>query len=58
MPKVNRAVAKTAGASEADVVGPKHLEHFGAHQSHDQRELKNRQRGGGENDVLPACDAQ
>ena len=57
MTKMNRAVTQTAGAREADVVGPKHLEHFGAHQSHDQRELKNRQRDGGENDVFPASGA-
>jgi hypothetical protein len=43
---------------ELDVVGAQHLEHFGAHQPHDQRELEDRQRHGRQHDVVPAFGAQ
>ena len=39
MAEMHRAVGKAAGARELDVVGAQHLEHLGAHQAHDQREL-------------------
>jgi hypothetical protein len=36
-----------------DVVGAQHFQHFGAHQSHDERELKNGECEGRQNDVMP-----
>ena len=38
--EMDDAVAEAAGAREADVVGAQHLEHLGAHQAHDQRDLE------------------
>ena len=42
--EVDGAVGQAARARELDVVGAQHLEHLGAHQPHDQRELEDRQR--------------
>ena len=42
--EMDRAVGEPAGARELDVVGAQHLEHFRAHEPHDQRHLEQRQR--------------
>ena len=42
--EMDRAVGQAARARELDVVGAQHLEHLGAHQPHDQRQLEQRQR--------------
>ena len=51
-------VRQATGAGELDVIGAQHLEHLGAHQAHDQRQLKHRQRDGRQGDVLPALGRQ
>ena len=45
---------QAARARELDVVGAQHLQHLGAHQPHDQRELEDRQRDRRQHDVVPA----
>jgi hypothetical protein len=40
MAEVDHAVGQAAGAGELDVVGAQHLEHLGAHQAQDQRQLE------------------
>ena len=42
-PKYTAAVGQAAGARELDVVGAQHLQHLGAHQAQDQRQLEHRQ---------------
>ncbi|MNU99358.1 hypothetical protein D3C71_894870 [compost metagenome] len=54
MAEVDGAIGQAPGACELDVVGAQHLQHFCAHQPHDQRELENRQRDGRQRDVVPA----
>ena len=41
--EVNRAIGQAAGTREFDVIGTEHFKHFGAHEAHDQRHLKQRQ---------------
>jgi hypothetical protein len=53
-PKWMARFGQAAGARELDVVGAQHLQHLGAHQPHDQRELEHRQRDRGQHDVVPA----
>jgi hypothetical protein len=43
---------------ELDVVGAQHLQHFRAHQAHDQRQLKDAQRHRGQDQVLPPIHRQ
>ena len=44
MAEVHGPVAQPAGARELNVVGAQHLEHLAAHQSHDERHLKQPER--------------
>ena len=48
MPTIQRGVAQTPGACKADVVAAQHVQHLGAHQPHDERELEEAQRDGGQ----------
>jgi hypothetical protein len=56
--EVHRAVGQAARAGELDVVGAQHLQHLGAHQAHDQRQLEHRQRDRRQDQVLPAVHGQ
>src|SRR5665647_2091027 len=56
--KVNGPVAQTPGTGKADVVGTQDLQHFSAHQTQDECELKNRQRDGGQQHMAPAVNGK
>jgi hypothetical protein len=58
VPEVDGAVRQPARPCELDVVRAQHLEHLGAHQPHDQRQLEHGQGDGGEDQVLPAVDGE
>ena len=57
-PKLMLRFAQAAGARELDVVGAHHLQHLGAHQPHDQRQLEQRERDRRHDDVAPALQRQ
>ncbi|ENN88838.1 hypothetical protein RHSP_37710 [Rhizobium freirei PRF 81] len=54
MTEIDAPARNAAGAGKLDVVGAQHLEHFGAHQTHDQRDLVERKRDRRQNECRTA----
>ena len=52
--EIDGAVLQAAGAGEADVVGPQHLQHLGPHEPHDERHLEQAERDGGQDERAQA----